>query len=81
MDVQITLNEVLESWISTDQEWNSKGRTINSKWSQYYHVNSICILQCKYNLFKLPVRTRSLLRNNNQNSRSQVENLGSDTTL
>jgi len=35
-EIQITLKEVLESWISKIKKWNSKRRTINSKWSQYH---------------------------------------------
>ena len=59
MEIQITLKEVLKSWISKDQKdrFSKGGRSI-SNWSQYYHVNSICILQCQHNCLRLQVGTR-----------------------
>ena len=46
---QITLEKELEIGRSKDSKDGFQERPMNSNWSQYYHVNSTCILQCNYN--------------------------------
>ena len=53
---KITIEEELELEISKDSRdgFQKGGRSI-FKWTQYHHVNSICLLQCKYNCLRLQV--------------------------
>ena len=60
--IKITLEEEMQSEISKDRrDGFLKGGQSILKWTQYHRVNPICILQCNYNSFKLPVRIKSVL--------------------
>jgi len=57
------------------KRWIPKRRTINSNWTEYHNMNSICILQCNYILFSSYWYELGLLTNiKSQKSTSQVEN-------
>ena len=62
---KITLEEELNSGISKRSRdgYQNGGQQI-LKWTQYHRVDPICILQCNYNSFKLPVRIKSNLCRN-----------------
>jgi len=53
-ETKITLEEEMKSEVLKDQiDGSSKVGGLISKWTQYHHVNFLCLLQCKYNLFQV----------------------------
>ena len=77
---QITLEKELKSGISKDQKdgYPKGGRSI-FKWTQYHRVNSICLLQCKYNLSQVTSKnqvhfSRTRLDTKRTLSRSTIQN-------